>query len=278
MHENDGPKNNSLSLTTELIDEPLQIFNDMNNRFEYDEEITEAVNKWLDEHRIEDKWLFEAVYARKDELKYAAFLGFLFSRGVGCKIDEKQAFKYYKLKADMDDPLSQNQIGSYYHNGFGVKQDYKKAFYWLEKSANNGYVTAHTWLGTGQFWLGICHYRGIGTAKSIDESFSWFMKAAAQGESRAMDWLGYLYQCGGDDDGCDLKINKKYAAYWYGKAAKLGNRSAQSNFGTCYELGIGLNRDIHEALRWLQRASLHGNEFTRDPVVRILSRYRTLYY
>ncbi|CAG8520909.1 4093_t:CDS:2 [Ambispora gerdemannii] len=228
IFENEESKTNLPSSTTELIDEPLQIFNDMNNRFEYDEAITESVNKWLVEHKIEDKLLFETVYTHRDELKYAAFLGFLFSRGIGCKIHEEQAFKYYKMKAD-------------------------------------------NW-AAGQFWLGICHYRGIGTAKNADKSFSWFMTAAAQGESRAMDWLGYLYQCGGNSS--NLKINKRYAAYWYGKAANLGNRSAQSNFGTCYELGIGLNRDLHEALRWLQRAP----EFTQDTVIRILRKYRNLYY
>src|SRR5436305_14703013 len=52
------------------------------------------------------------------------------------------------------DPIAQYNLGNCYYYGYGVKKDYKKAFEWYTKSANN--VCAQS-----QYSLGICYVHGF---------------------------------------------------------------------------------------------------------------------
>ena len=59
-------------------------------------------------------------------------------------------------------------------NGQGVVQDYKSAFYWLEKAARQGNAKA-------QFNLGDMYYSGTSINKDLPQAYLWFNLAAAQG-------------------------------------------------------------------------------------------------
>src|SRR5256885_1985156 len=58
-------------------------------------------------------------------LKYSLLLGFLFKLGIGSPKNEEQALKYWK-----NDTTSYGSylVGKCYHEGWGVNQDYGKAF------------------------------------------------------------------------------------------------------------------------------------------------------
>jgi TPR repeat protein len=60
--------------------------------------------------------------------------------------------------------LGQNNLGSCYHYGKGTTQDYKKAFEWYSKSANNGCIK-------GQSNLGFCFEKGLGTVINYEKAF-----------------------------------------------------------------------------------------------------------
>jgi len=65
-----------------------------------------------------------------------------------------------------------------YRRGQGFKRDYDKAFYWYQKSANQGYASA-------QLNLGNMYYAGFGVAKDFNKARYWYLKAAAQGNTNA---------------------------------------------------------------------------------------------
>ena len=51
------------------------------------------------------------------------------------------------------------------------------------------------------------------------------------------------------------------AAYWYLQAAEQGNGAAQCNLSYCYEIGSGVEKNLHKALYWLYKAVENNEDF-----------------
>ena len=65
-------------------------------------------------------------------------------------------------------------LGVMYRNGQGATHDYKKAFEWYTKSAEQGYAI-------GQCNLGVMYEKGHGVTKDHKKAIDWYTKAAEQG-------------------------------------------------------------------------------------------------
>ena len=65
-------------------------------------------------------------------------IGISLTNGNCYAISEEDFFSIALEKAENGDPEYQWCIGFMYDFGKGIKQDYKKAFEWYEKSANQG--------------------------------------------------------------------------------------------------------------------------------------------
>ena len=61
-----------------------------------------------------------------------------------------------------------------YYKGEGIRQDYEKAFYWYEKSANQG-------LAMAQNNLGAMYYNGRGVRQNKKVAKEYFGKACDNG-------------------------------------------------------------------------------------------------
>lgn len=84
------------------------------------------------------------------------------------------------------------------------------------------------------FDLGQLYYLGDkGVQKDIHRAMSYFKEAADNGIAMAA----------------------------YQMAAEQGHTKAMVNLATCYEMGIGVNRDLSEAYHWYLEASKHGDQF-----------------
>ncbi len=75
-------------------------------------------------------------------------------------------------------------------------------------------------------------------------------RAASQQNARAQFYLGLCYEKG---QGVPKKDLRK-AAYWYRHAAEWNLPEAKEAMSRCYREGIGVNRDVSEAIRWEERA------------------------
>lgn len=65
------------------------------------------------------------------------------------------------------------------------------------------------------------------------------------------------------DRGMGVPRNLKEALRWYRKAAEQGYVLAQSYLGSMYATGEGVSKDSVEAARWYRKAAIKGNDFSQ---------------
>jgi TPR repeat protein len=88
--------------------------------------------------------------------------------------------------------------------------------------------------------VGFCYEYGLYVASiDIEEAIRWYRLAAEQGLLGAQNTLGRLYSS---------NHNYEEAVYWYRLAAKQGDIYAQMHLGYCYEEGLGVPKNIQEAI------------------------------
>lgn len=92
-------------------------------------------------------------------------------------------------KAEQGNRLIQYMLGSWYHAGQIVPQDYTKAIRWYRAAAEQGHETA-------QFGLGFIYGGGEGVPQDYQEAIKWYRAAAEQGHGYAQNNLGDMYRNG----------------------------------------------------------------------------------
>lgn len=123
---------------------------------------------WI--RRAADQNLSEAVAALGDIAYEGKF---------GQKKDLEAAFNYHLRAAELGNVLSQNTVGVYLRDGFGVGPDEKKALAWFRKAAGQGDPKGQSNLG---------HLIGV-EGKDRVEALKWLFIAQAQGEANAVHTL-----------------------------------------------------------------------------------------
>lgn len=147
-----------------------------------------------------------------------------------------KSYMSYWRSAEEGDTEAQVKIGDYFHFGFGVKEDDKKAIEWYKKAAEQGSEE-------GRLKLGNMYRSGWGTEKDYKEAVKWYAKAAMQGNAESQYELGYCYRYGRG-----IKRNYEKAVKWYEKAVENGNKDAASELAECYAKGYGVKKDKMRAL------------------------------
>jgi len=142
----------------------------------------------------------------------------LYSKGLDCyhAEDYKSAFNYFLKAADQGHAGAQNALGVMYAKGMGVVQNDNQAVYWLRKAADQGDANA-------QCTLGIIYANGMGVVQNDKQAVYWLWKAADQGNADAQYSLGFMYENGRGV----LTQDDEQSVYWYSKAAEQGHADAQ---------------------------------------------------
>lgn len=76
-------------------------------------------------------------------------------------------------------PLAECQVGYFYLKGLGVCQDFERAFYWTQRSAQHGDRDA-------QCNLASFYEDGIGTQRDMQQAKYWYVQAALQNQEIAL--------------------------------------------------------------------------------------------
>ena len=92
-------------------------------------------------------------------------------------------------RAELGDAEAQAVLGSIYHLGLGVPQDYQKSAKWLRRAAEQGYAKA-------QINLGYMYKIGHGVPQDDQLAAYWARRAAEQGHTKAQAVLGGMYALG----------------------------------------------------------------------------------
>ena len=235
-------------------------------------------------------------------------LGRCYLNGEGVEINLAQAFEWFQKAATKGNVAAQNSVGDCYMRGWGVKNDPIQAVDWYRKAAEKGSVYAQfslaicykegsgveedpvqaiKWcreaaekrLAPAQLLLGTFYLDGTGTEKDPVQAVVWFKKASdpysfIDISAMAVDPCGnldLLYKPGGAQETAESCLGVCYeqglgvekdlvqAIYWYRKAAERGSASDQLNLGVHYENGEGVEKDIGQAIIWYRKAAKQGN-------------------
>jgi uncharacterized protein len=171
--------------------------------------------------------------------------------------------KILRKIAEAGDLKAQVTLGLMYRDGNGVPKDYKEAWKWYQKAADQGEKVA-------QYNLRNIYDEAIGCLRLpdysefkeerlramsvIEEALNGFHKVAEKGHPFVQCQLGRIYR-----DGHGVSKNLSKAAEWYRKAAEQGDREAQKELGDIYYVGEDGVKDYREALKWYQKAAEAGD-------------------
>ena len=212
-------------------------------------------------------------------------LGYAYAHGEGVNQNYTEAVKWYRKAAEQEYASAQYSLGYCYDQGKGVSENKSEAVKWIRKAAEQGHATA-------QFHLGSAYSVGEGVNQNFSEAMKWICKAAEQGHAEAQYSLGYAY-----DHGKGVSQNHTEAVKWYRKAADQGvekarislelaeliialpdkdfirnlcrraveqnDAEAMKTLGNFLFYGIGVDKDLTEAVKWYRKAAEWGSEYAR---------------
>lgn len=165
--------------------------------------------------------------------------------------DYEKSLQLLKESADYMFPPALYELGLKYYKGDGVEQDYKTAFSLFESSAQQCYVRA-------MYYVSMCLSKGQGTEVNMTDSIKWCKRGANAGHSRCQYRLASLYAHGCDVDNNStepIEPNIAKVIEWCTKSAQSGYPIAQFELAQHYLLGNGVEKDLKQAVSWLQKAA-----------------------
>lgn len=124
--------------------------------------------------------------ANKGNAPAQRILANMYEQGDSVDKDLKQAIKWYRSAAELNDDIAQFYLGYLYYQAIGLKQDYKLAFHWFAKAAEQGNADF-------QYNLGNLHRYGEGTIVNVEHALKWYHLAANQDQANAQLDLAHLY-------------------------------------------------------------------------------------
>lgn len=181
------------------------------------------------------KWWTKS--AKQGNVDAQTSLAILYGDKENASHDYKKAFKWTKKAAENGELYS--TLGDMYHGGLGTEKNYKKAIKWWGKSADKGSI----------YSLNKLLEDNLKDYMSKSDRLKWVKKAANNGSTYYQIELGLLY---------DADKNYKKAVYWFKKAAEQGDKVAQFNVGNMYSQGQGVLKDFEQAFKWYKKSAEQG--------------------
>lgn len=111
------------------------------------------------------------------------------ARNFDCNVDKEYSIQDLKKCSEQNNIVRQYDLGISYLEGKKIPQDMKQAFYWINKSANQGFSGSQNMMS----WF----YRtGTVVEKDDKKAFEWAVKAAESGSRKSLNNVGFYYQQG----------------------------------------------------------------------------------
>lgn len=182
------------------------------------------------------------------------------SRNNGCIIrqvsDLTKQMPCLEKNAEAGSAIDQYNLAIAYRDGWdNGSSDPNKAFYWMEKAAENNRTDA-------QVNLGLMYLNGIGVEYNRDKALYWYKKALSNGEAAAYNNIGFLYER-------TAPINLKKACENYQKGFEVNSMTAKGNLGRCYFYGIDRQVNISKGMELLNDAAENGVAFAQDEMIQV---------
>ncbi|XP_006891187.1 PREDICTED: death ligand signal enhancer [Elephantulus edwardii] len=173
--------------------------------------------------------------------------------------------------------------------------DYLAAFSYFQKAADRGYNKA-------QYNVGLCYEHGRGTPRDLSKAVLYYQLAAGQGHSlaryryarcllqdptslgeserqRALVMLKQVADSGLREAQAFLGVlltkepyvDEQRAVKYLWLAANNGDSQSRYHLGICYEKGLGVQRNLGEAIRCYQQSAALGNKPAQERLQTLFS-------
>jgi len=160
----------------------------------------------------------------------------------------REAFRFYRAKAQAGDAKAQFFMGLLYERGPTGTPDLEKAAFWFEKAAAQGWLDA-------QYKMGTAYAMGYGVDQDWSKAVEMYRGAAEQELPEAQYNMGVLYE-----QGMGVEQDHVQAADWYRRAAVNGVVPALRALGSVYLKDEGVEPDRAQAFFWLTLGAAAGDE------------------
>ena len=171
--------------------------------------------------------------------------------------DKSEIVLLYEASMNNGSAISMQNLGIHYYEGYNIKSDYEKAYYYLRQAAQHKRTDVYLRLGY------MCQY-GQGIKKDCVMAKYWYEKGIEFNCNGCFNNLGILYK-----DGEGVEQDYKRAFKLFEKAAKLESEYGMSNLAFLYENGYGVDRDINKAIDLYKEAAELGNQYAIDALKRL---------
>ena len=161
--------------------------------------------------------------------------------------DQEKSFYWALQAAQAGLQEAQCHVGYCYRVGLGVPHDDRQSFFWMEKAAQAGYAIS-------QNNLAICYEYGLGVKEDFAKAIYWYEQAIKNDFIDACINLAVLYIYSAPKPFHDSA--KGFTLLQ--QAVTRGHARAMSVMGECYQFGVGVKRDMKQALYWQTMAHEKG--------------------
>ncbi|KAM9694593.1 death ligand signal enhancer [Trichechus inunguis] len=162
--------------------------------------------------------------------------------------DYPTAFSYFQKAADFGYSKAQYNIGLCHEHGRGTPQDLSKAVLYYQLAASQGHSLA-------QYRYARCLLQDPASSGEPERqrAMSMLKQAADSGLKEAQAFLGVLFTK-------EPYLDEQRAVKYFCLAANNGDSQSRYHLGICYEKGLGVQRNLGEAVRCYQQSAALGNE------------------
>jgi TPR repeat protein len=167
--------------------------------------------------------------------------------GQGVEQSDQESLVWLRKAAENGVAKAQFNLATMLDSGRGGKVDQEQAVVWFQKSAEQGIPEAQVTIGERSF------FGEKGCQQDYATAYKWLEPLARQGRPDAQNLVGFMLE-----NGFGVAANPSAAVAMYRKAAERGFAKAQTNLGLAFASGTGVQRDVVQALVWLQLASDQG--------------------
>lgn len=170
-------------------------------------------------------------------------IGEMYRVGMGVKMDDKRAFKWFLKASEKGDPAGLDNLARCYFYGLGVKRDVATAGDLFKLAADKGHAFAQY------------SYANLLFAKrDFKAALPYFKKSADGGCAVALVRLGDVYR-----QGLGVEVNYEKAIEVWRRAAELNETGAYYYLAQAYENGWGVEVDVKKAISLYEKAWSSGD-------------------
>ena len=160
--------------------------------------------------------------------------------------DKSEIILLYESSMNNGNEISMENLGNYYYEGYNIKSDYEKAYYYLRQAAQHNNTNVYVRLG----YMCLC---GQGIKEDYKMAKYWFEMGVNCGVNECINNLAIMYY-----NGQGVEQNYAKAIELYKMAINLGNVEAIFNLGLMYEYGKGVEKNIDNAIKYYKESADMG--------------------